>query len=58
MWEAFSLLVTRDKINVNTKDNRQVRTLLLYTAKHGDKTVVRLLVAEDDVGVDTKDKYN
>ena len=47
------LLLTRDDVDVNSKDNDS-RTPLSWAAEKGHKAVVRLLLARGDVDVDSK----
>ena len=47
------ILVTRDNVEVNTKDDHG-RSPLSYAAEHVNQAVVKILVAQDDVEVDTR----
>ena len=49
------MLVARDDVEVNTKDDSDHGCLLLsYATEHGNEAVVKILLGQDDVEVDTR----
>ena len=49
------MLAVQDDVEVNTKDNSDHgRSLLSYATEHGNEVVVKILLGQDDVEVDTR----
>jgi Ankyrin repeats (3 copies) len=52
---VVKLLVERDDVAADSRDNYFVRTPLSWAAKRGHEAVVKLLVERDDVAADSRD---